>query len=318
MEMVEFPARTMARILSGEHLRALAVVIVIAGALREEPLLGTVEVLVHQVGAQALHLGPEIVELLALGVRAAGTDDLDVRIRGADGLHERLQVLRIERIPLLVADADVLEVERVLELAREAAAQDRKRLAADFLRKLEELEKAQAVALVIIREETVRESVFPAVLVDGAVLHRAHGVLPVIAGREIGSFHDTAAREAEDAGLEVRQGLRQVLPHAVAMAHPGVRREEGHVLKVHGLAVADEEDAEDRLLQRRIGFQDHLILFPLLAGNLQGLLADELVLAHRGGVHQFDPQFRGAAVRDAGPDSRPVHLWGWPGSTRRT
>ena len=45
---------------------------------------------------------------------------------------------------------------------------------------------------------------------------------------------------------------------------------------------------------------------PLLAGNLQGLLADELVLAHRGGVHQFDPQFRGAAVRDAGPDSETV------------
>ena len=66
------------------------------------------------------------------------------------------------------------------------------------------------------------------------------------------------------------------------------------MLEVHGLAVADEEDAEDRLLQRRIGFQDHLILLPLLAGNLQGLLADELVLAHRGGVHQFDPQFRGA------------------------
>ena len=78
------------------------------------------------------------------------------------------------------------------------------------------------------------------------------------------------------------------------------------MLEVHGLAVAHEEDAEDRPLQRRIGLQDHLILLPVLAGDLQGFLADELVLAHGRGVHQLDAELGGAAVRDAGPDREAV------------
>ena len=80
------------------------------------------------------------------------------------------------------------------------------------------------------------------------------------------------------------------------------------MLEVRRRAIADQEDAEDRFLQRRIGRQNHLILFPLCAGDFQGRLADKLVLAHGCGVHQFDAELRRTSVRNAGPNRETVGL----------
>ena len=70
LEVVPFLAFSVAGILSGEYLRALAVVAVIAGTLGEEPGLRTVEMFVHKVCSYFLHLRPEEVKLFTFGIRA--------------------------------------------------------------------------------------------------------------------------------------------------------------------------------------------------------------------------------------------------------
>ena len=103
-----------AGILASKHLRALAVVLVVAADVLHEPLLVAVVVLVDEVGLQACHLVPAIGELLAtlvVGLRTGGAYNLDLRILGTDSLHEVLEALGIERSPLLVAHADELQVE---------------------------------------------------------------------------------------------------------------------------------------------------------------------------------------------------------------
>ena len=59
-------ALDMTGIFSGKHLRAFAIIVVIASCLREEPVLITVEVLVHEVGLQPSHFFPTVSELLAV------------------------------------------------------------------------------------------------------------------------------------------------------------------------------------------------------------------------------------------------------------
>ena len=109
--VIFLPVSPVASIFAGENLRTLAVVVVVAVALREEPLLGTVEMLVHQVHLQPLHFGPEIIESLTLRAGAGGADNLDFGMRRADSLDERLEAGGIFRAPLLVADGDELQVE---------------------------------------------------------------------------------------------------------------------------------------------------------------------------------------------------------------
>ena len=58
----------MAGVLSSEHLGSLAVITIIACALAQEPLIGTIEMLIYQVGSQTFHLGPQVVKLVTLGV----------------------------------------------------------------------------------------------------------------------------------------------------------------------------------------------------------------------------------------------------------
>ena len=111
-----------AGIFAGEDLRALAVVGVVAHGAAvavlalalgrgQEPVLVAIEVLVDEVGLQAAHGLPSLLKHLALAVGAAGAHDLNIRILGADGLHEDLQTVVVEVVPLLVADADELQVE---------------------------------------------------------------------------------------------------------------------------------------------------------------------------------------------------------------
>ena len=103
-------------ILAGKDLRTLAVVRVVTQSMRQEPLLVTIVVFVHQVSLLGFHGFPTVFE--AVGVvghvlrnRTAGAHNLDVGIFGADGSHEGLQTLVVELAPLLVAHTDILHVE---------------------------------------------------------------------------------------------------------------------------------------------------------------------------------------------------------------
>ena len=91
------------------------------------------------------------------------------------------QIKSILHIAIQIANSHMCLCIRILELARQAATQYRKRLCSYFLRKLEELKESQSVALEIIGIETMRESIFPTILIQRAVLYRTYRLLPVIA-----------------------------------------------------------------------------------------------------------------------------------------
>ena len=76
-------------------------------------------------------------------------------------------------------------------------------LGTNFFGELEELEETETVTLVIIWEVTGSEGVVPTVLVQRTVLNRTYRVFPLVAGGKVGAFHDAAARETEDARLEL-------------------------------------------------------------------------------------------------------------------
>ena len=54
------------------------------------------------------------------------------------------------------------------------------------------------------------ECVVPAVLVQRTVLYGAYRILPLVTAIKVGSFNDTAAREAEYAGLQILQVLHEI------------------------------------------------------------------------------------------------------------
>ncbi len=113
VEVVAFVAATVTRILTGEYFRSFARVFVIAGTLREEPILGAVKMFVDQINLEIAHLGPEVIELLTLGVGTRRTDDLDFGVLLAQTLHKRFEANYVLGTPLLVADADILHVKRL-------------------------------------------------------------------------------------------------------------------------------------------------------------------------------------------------------------
>jgi hypothetical protein len=102
---------TVASILTGKHLRTLAVVVVVAVTLAEEPALGTVEVLVNEVYLDALHLGPQVVEVATLRVGARRTDNINLGMLLAQTLYKLLETYYIFGAPLLVTHTEELEVE---------------------------------------------------------------------------------------------------------------------------------------------------------------------------------------------------------------
>ena len=77
----------------------------------------------------------------------------------------------------------------------------------------------------------MRERIVPAVLVERTVLGIAHRVFPLIACFEVGTFHDTSARETEDAGMQIFERLHQVGTQSV----PVVFGEERHMVEVHAI-----------------------------------------------------------------------------------
>ena len=189
----------------------------------------------------------------------------------------------------------------VLELAGQAAAEDGKGFGPYLFTELEEFEETQPSALVVVRIETVGETVFPAVLVEGAVLHGPHRVLPLVARGQVGPFHYAAPGEAEDAGFKVCQGLGQVFAEAVLVPHPGICGKQGNVLQVHRIAFSGEEDAKDGFIKSAVRRKGEGVFLPFIAGNREFLLAEEMVFSHGSGVHQFYPKLGFSAVRHTGP-----------------
>ena len=196
---------------------------------------------------------------------------------------------------------------RILELAAEAARDDRQWLASEVLAEQEELEESEAVGLVVIGEVTAGEGVVPAVLIQGSVLHGANAILPVVARLKVSAFDDAAAGEAEYAGMHVVECLCQVLAHAVFTALPRLDREERDVLYV-GRHLTVAPYAEVSLGKGTLGFDDSRVFLPRLATDVNTRVAYLLVVAHRGVVDKVYPQFGGTTVRHTCPYREAVLL----------
>ena len=195
----------------------------------------------------------------------------------------------------------------VLVLAGHAHVEYGQGLGTYLLRELEILEEAESVALEVVGEVAVREGVVPAVLVERTVLHGAYGVLPLVAGRQVCTLHDTAAGEAEHAGVEVLQRLCHIHAEPVLVSFVGLDGEEADVLEVGGhLAVAPH--AEVSLGKGLFGLDDGCVLLPLLAADVQPHIAQLLVLVHRGVIDEVNPKLGTAAVGHTRPDGEAVLL----------
>ena len=178
----------------------------------------------------------------------------------------------------------------VLILAGESYGEDGQWLCADLLGEEEVLIEAQTQGLVVVGEEAVGEGVSPAVLVQGAVLGCAHAVLPLVACVEVGAFHDAAAGEAEHAGLQVGEVLHEVCAQSV----PVVLGEEGYVVEVYALRTFLYIYAQQSLGVSLGRGECGGVLRPLVGGDVDGLLGDDVVL----GVHQFHAYLALLAVHE--------------------
>ena len=131
------------------------------------------------------------------------------------------------------------------------------------------------------------ERIVPAVHVDRTVLHRAYGILPLVAVVESCSFHDTSARETEHARIKGLESLCDILAETVLVAVECLDREERDVLEVHSLgsvrlfAVPFEEDTESCLWLGYRRCEHSLVLLPFLGVYLYVSAFKHLLFAHR-------------------------------------
>ena len=112
----------MTGVLASKHTGTLAVVGVITQAMTEEPLLVTVVMLVVEINFQLFHAGLQEVEIPSLRVRTSGTDKLQIRILGAQGVGELLQAggkhrtivaMGLVVVPLLITHSQIFQIERL-------------------------------------------------------------------------------------------------------------------------------------------------------------------------------------------------------------
>ena len=144
------------------------------------------------------------------------------------------------------------------------------------------------------------EGVVPTVFVQRTVLHWAYSVLPLVASGEVGTLDNATAWEAEDAWLQLLQRLCQVLTHTVLVSLVGIYGEEADVLHIGGhLAVCPH--TEVRLGESSLGLDDGSIFFPFLAAYFHTDVAQFLVVAHRGVIHQINPNLGCAAIGNTCP-----------------
>ena len=125
-----------------------------------------------------------------------------------------------------------------IELTRESATYDGHGFSTDVFAQLEELEEADAERLEIIRRGTMEKFVVPAVDEQLAFCDRPDGFLPLITLVEFAAFHDAAAGETHETGLQVREPLHHVCAQTAGTILPRLRREQrDHVEINHARAV---------------------------------------------------------------------------------
>ena len=149
-----------------------------------------------------------------------------------------------------------------VELAGHAAIQNRQRLRADVLAQLEELEKAQAKRLEIIRRRPVQKFIVPAVDEQLAIFDRTDGILPLVTPVQHAAFDDAAAGEPQEAGLQVREHLHHVRAQAAGAVLPRFFGEEGHHGEVNR-AFAFQEERQPGVGVGIFGVQRRRAFFPI-------------------------------------------------------
>ena len=223
-----------------------------------------------------------------------GTELTPLGVRTAIGKFYQVQGILYIFIQLVhrLMSAQVI----VLVLASQTHTEDRQWLGTYFLGEQEVLIEAQTVALVVVGIETVREGVLPAVLVQRTVLHRSHGVFPLVTGSQVGTLHNAATRETEHTRFQVGQCLCQILTHAVLMPLPGIYWEEGYMFQVYCLR-AFQEDTQHSLLAIFCSLHGDGIFLPL-AGIYGYFLLVKIHVSMSGAeqVHQFHPYFGRSAI----------------------
>ena len=122
----------------------------------------------------------------------------------------------------------------------------------------------------IVGESLVLEGVVPAVLIQRTVLHRAHGVLPLVAGGKGVALDDAAAGEAEDAGVEVIERLGEVGTQTVLSVLPGLDGEERDVVHVHR-TLRQQHHAQTRVGIGEGGAEEDGLLLPAVAADFDFL-----------------------------------------------
>ena len=151
------------------------------------PLLIAYTDILHVEGRRMAHLGTYLSPL-RVGRSVGKLDEVEAVV------DVRLQLVEGYMGALLVP---------VLELAGEADAEDGQGLGTDILGKLEELEEAEAVRLIVVGEVAIVEGVLPAILVERTILYRANGILPLIARLQVGTFNDATTGKAEYTRMKV-------------------------------------------------------------------------------------------------------------------
>ena len=249
----------------------------------------------------------EIFQVEGLGMAHVCAHLTPLAVDGAIG--ELYEVEGILDVTVEIIDGHVYAGLRgvwVLELAGQSATDDGQGLTAEVLAELEELEEAETIRLEIVGIETVAEGVVPAVLVQRTVLYGTHGVLPLVAGLEVGALYDTTAGETEYARVHVEECLRQILAHAVLTTFPRVGGEKGDMLHVGRGLVAGEEEAEGALGLGTRRLQRGRVFLPLLAADLDIDGGEALVLTHGVVVDETHLQCRSTALGTACPQGETV------------
>ena len=171
---------------------------------------------------------------------------------------------------------------RILELAGQSYAQYGQCLCTNMLGEQEELIEAHAVGLIIVGEQTMREGIVPAVLVQRAVLHLSHAVFPLVARCKISTFHNATARETEHTGMQVFQIFHQVGAQPI----PVVSREEADMVKVNALFRL-EVDAHEAFGVGFRRFDGSRVFLPLVTLDGYAFLHQHLIV----GTNQLDADF---------------------------
>ena len=231
--------------------------------------------------------------------------DLDLRVFRLDRRVELRDTLAVARAALLVADLDVLQrerprvavlrplraplrrgradrvfdgVERVLdqhrqigirqeraapERARHAGVHDPQRVGADVFRELQEL----------VVPEAVRAPVAPRAVGAAARFDRPDRSLPLRPALDGDALGEAAAGTADEAGLEIRDHLREVRTQAVRSILERLRREERDHVEPHAARLRKRQ-CQPRLCIRRARDDRRVVTLPAAGCERQGLASE--------------------------------------------